>query len=56
MKRAKTLQLIEKKARQNLTIIRSHFKHMYIPFILKLFNYIHNNGELWCFKILWIHY
>ncbi len=35
---------------------RFNFKHMYISFILKLFNFTHNNDELWCSKILWILY
>ncbi len=62
MKRPKTLQFIEQKARRvkqfSLLILpqRFNFKHMYIPFILKLFNYIQNNDELWFFKILWIRY
>ncbi len=30
-----------------------HFTHIYIPFILNLFNYIENNNELWCFKMIW---
>ncbi len=61
MARAKTLQLIEQKAKVSQFFVlilaqRFNFKHMYIPFILKLFNYIYNNDELWYFKILWIHY
>ncbi len=31
---------------------RFYFTHIYIPFILSLFNYIQNNGELKCFESL----
>ncbi len=53
-----TSQLIEHTARQNLTGFysllaqRFYFTHIYIPFILSLFNYIQNNGELTCFELI----
>ncbi len=31
---------------------RYHFIHIYIPFILSLFNDILNNGELRCFELI----
>ncbi len=34
---------------------RFHFTHIYIPFILSLFNCIQNN-ELWCIELIWFLY
>ncbi len=49
-----TSQLIEHEARQSLTVfVHVLFTHICISFILGLFNYIHNNDELWCFKLIW---
>ncbi len=30
-----------------------HFTHIYIPFILSLFNYIQTNDDVWCFGLIW---
>ncbi len=35
---------------------RFYFTHIYIPFILSLFNYIQDNGELRCFELIWFLY
>ncbi len=57
-----TSQLIEHTARQNLSFFvhilaqRFYFANIYIPFILSLFNYIQNNGELRCFELIWFLY